>query len=578
MMKHNHLIIAVIVLLVGTFYSCKNFQGAAVTAKPDPIEVHADSVKYSIRATVPPKNKFKKGGTYTGEAMIGSRSQKKVVITSEKYPKIKKTGVDTTVNVSRGYTDDMNGNPLMLKQSYDRKGKEFELPNVENLAQCCITTSRLVCEDPKFIFVDCLENKYEKEKPLSLEARFSFPKDVFKIQEGDYKKSDIVAIGDFLTKKYPATKITIKGFASPEGPYKRNVMLSVNRSKQVQEWLTGKLKESGYESYLDSNFFDISVTHEDWEGFKASVNGLPYTQDIKSQILEIISAGLSEDDKEAQIMALVGGKEKVENILAPLRRATIKIEGYEPRKTDQEIDKISQDFIDGKFSGSLKETFEKEEWLYAICRVTSLDGKKVLLEAFREAYPSDHRVFNDLGAVYLSQGDTKAGLEMLEKADKLKTGHYAISNNFGVAKMMDKQYRDAKSLFETSLAGKSTPEANFNLGVVLEKMARYNLAVEKFNSASGMDCGNYNAGLCKLLNNDLAGAKASLTEAIKENKEHALSYYVMAVAGARASDASTMTVNLKKACQLDGTLSTKAKSDLEFRKYWSSAEFKAATN
>ena len=44
----------------------------------------------------------------------------------------------------------------------------------------------------------------------------------------------------------------------------------------------------------------------------SSVNSLPYDADVKSQILEIISAGLSEDEKEKQIMALVGGKQKVE--------------------------------------------------------------------------------------------------------------------------------------------------------------------------------------------------------------------------------------------------------------------------
>ena len=565
------LVFGTLAIFITGMWGCKAFKGAAVTAKPDPLEVHADSISYSIRASVPPKSAFKKGGVYSGEGMIGTRSQQKVVISTDKYPKIKKTGVDTTINLKKAYFDDMDGNDLKVKQSYERRGKEFELPDIENLAQCCITTSRLVWENDQFLFTN---NEYQKEVPLNLTAKFQFPKDVFAIQEGDYSKSDISAIGEFVKAKKIATKITIEGFASPEGPYKRNVMLSIERLKQVQTWLTAQLQEAGYEQYLDSNFFQLSTTAQDWEGFKA---GLNVPADVRTQVIEIISAGLSEDQKEAQIMALVGGKDKVESILAPLRRATVRVEGFEPRRTDAEIDKIAADFIAGKFDGTLKTTYEKEEWLYAISRVSDIDGKRMLLEGFREAYPSDFRAFNDLGAIYLKQGDLKKGTEMLEGAEKLKSGDAAISNNLGVAYKAKGNYKQALALYQNSLGAKSSGEANFNLGVVLEKMARYADAVEKFNAAASIEGSSYNAGLCKLLNNDLAGAKANLGEAIKAAKDEAWPYYVMAIAGARASDASTMTVNLKKACELDGNMKEKARKDLEFRKMWSSPEFKAAT-
>jgi hypothetical protein len=37
-----------------------------------------------------------------------------------------------------------------------------------------------------------------------------------------------------------------------------------------------------------------------------------------------------------------------------------------------------------------------------------------------------------------------------------------------------------------------------------------------------------------------------------------------------------MTVNLRKACQIDSSLKDKARKDLEFRNYWNNTEFKAA--
>ena len=566
--------VALATLISLGFSSCKVFQGASVNCSPDPIEVHADSIKYQIKASVPPKSGMKKGGTYVGEAKIGGVSQGKVVFSADKYPEVKKTGIDTTIKFRRAYEDKMNGNSLLIKQSYERKGKNFELPDVEDLCGCCITTSREVYEGSYLIYS---EHAYQKEVKADRSAQFNFPKNVFDIQPGDYNKSDITAIGDFLKKKYITKKVVIEGFASPEGPYKRNVELSVERSKQVQAWLTEQLKAAGYDNYLDSTFFDIRVTNEDWDGFKQSIQSQSYPQDVKNQIIQLVSAGLEPNALERQVMALVGGKDKVEFILAPLRRATIKMEGYEARRTDAEIDQIAVDFVRGSGSGNLKDTFEKEEWLYAISRQDKPRAKKVLLEAFRDAYPADARAFNDLGVRSLISNDANTGMNYLEKAYKLNTTDNAILNNLGVAYLKNGKYRDAKTSLESSVSATSTPEANFNLGVVLEKMARYNQAVQKFQVANELKGANYNAGLCKLLMGDLNGAKTSLNEAINQTgDDEAMPYYVLAVAGARAKDASLMGKNLRKACSLDDSLKAKARKDLEFRNYYTNTEFKAA--
>ncbi|HHG84987.1 MAG TPA: hypothetical protein ENJ82_09595, partial [Bacteroidetes bacterium] len=389
------------------FSSCRLFKGATVNCTPDPIEVHADSIQFQLKASVPPKSGMKKGGTYIGEGKIGGVSVGKIVFSSEKYPNVKKTGIDTTLKFYRSYEAKMQGNSLLIKQDYERKGKTFELPDVENLCECCITTSHLVYEGTYMLFS---EHDYQKEVRAERKAQFNFPKNIGEIQEGQYQKSDITAIGDFLKKKYNTKKVIIEGFASPEGPYKRNIELSVARSKQVQAWLTEQLKAAGYDSYLDSNFFDIRVTYADWDGFKQSIQTQPYSQDVKSQIISLVSAGLNPDKLEAKIMQLVGGKDKVEHILAPLRRATIYMEGFETRRTDAEIDKIAKDFAAGNFTGTLKSTFEKEEWMYAVSRMPKPSKKKVLLEAFRDAYPSDPRAFNDLGVIAIMHGETGAGM------------------------------------------------------------------------------------------------------------------------------------------------------------------------
>lgn len=554
------------------FSSCKVFQGSEVTCMPDPLEVHADSITFTIKAGVPPKSGMKKGGTYIGEGKIGGVSQGKIVFSADKYPDIKKMGLDTSITFKRSYFDKMNGKDLVIKQSYERKGKTFELPDLENLCSCCITTPYNVFEGSYLLFS---KHEYQKEVKAERSAKFNFPKNVFAIQEGEFNKGDIAAIGEYLKAKYITDKVIIEGFASPEGPYARNVELSVNRSKEVQAWLTEQLKAAGYDNYLDSTFFDIRVTNEDWDGFKNSIQG-KYSPEVTNQIITLVSAGLDPNDLEKQIMALVGGKDKVEYILAPLRRATIKMAGYEKRRTDEEIDKIASDFIRGN-GADLKTVFEKEEWLYAVSRRQKMSGKKALLESFRDAYPTDPRAFNDLGVIALLNGDLDAGSNYLDKAYKLKKDDYGVLNNAGVAYLKQGKYRDAKTVLESSIATTSSPEANFNMGVVLEKMARYNQAVEKFNLAGELDGAQYNAGLCKLLRGDVNGAKTSFNEAIRKSGDTmAEPYYGLAIAGARSKDASLMGANLKKACKIDGSNKDRARKDLEFRNYYTSAEFKAA--
>jgi Tfp pilus assembly protein PilF len=110
----------------------------------------------------------------------------------------------------------------------------------------------------------------------------------------------------------------------------------------------------------------------------------------------------------------------------------------------------------------------------------------------------------------------------------------------------------------------------------MEKMAKYGEASDMFERAGELPCAAFNAGLCKLLHGDLAGAKADLENAIRQDRERALNYYVMAILGARLPDNQLLVLNIKRAVQLDGQLVDKAGRDLEFRKFFDNAEFQVA--
>lgn len=563
--------------IAGTMtWSCKSFEGASVTATPDPLEVHGGEIKFDVKVNIPPKSGMKKNGVYNGNLVIKNGGKdfaiNKISMSSPDKKKLKKQGLDTSATFTTAYVEGMNGGDLTAVNSYTRKGKTFDLPELK-LAQCCILTSQYVYENLQVLTAT---HNYQKSVPMSLSAQFNFPKNIWEIDTTQYDKSDIKAIGDFIKKKYKFTSVNLQGFASPEGPYKRNVMLATNRLEEAKQWLIGQLKDAGYEQYLDSNFFQVSTTSADWEGFKSGLSGMGYDQDKISQITTIVSSGVDEDTKEHKIMAIVGGKDQVESILAPLRKATVFVNGYEPKRTDAQIDQIAKDFADGK-KISLKDSFEVEEWYYAITRMEDVEGKKKLLKAFTEAHPTDYRGWNDLGAFELSTGNVAAAMQALQKADQVKPGDYMVKNNLGMAYYKQGNMDAAKTALEASLASRSTAQASFMLGVLAEKEGDYQTASDKFGAATSLKGGNYNLGLVKLLMGDLNGAKSSLEAATSQYKDEALFNYTLAIVGARLNDVNLMTLNLKEACTKDSAYKTKAKSDLEFRKYFKSPEFQAAT-
>jgi tetratricopeptide (TPR) repeat protein len=141
-----------------------------------------------------------------------------------------------------------------------------------------------------------------------------------------------------------------------------------------------------------------------------------------------------------------------------------------------------------------------------------------------------------------------------------------------------KEYAQAAQAFQASYAARPTPEAAFNLGVIYEKTAQYAAAAEAFGNAGDLPGAHYNAGLSRLLMNDLAGAKVELEKAIQQNPNNALAYYVLAIVGARSADNNLLVTNLRRAVQANKDLAKKAQGDLEFRKQRESAEFKAALN
>jgi len=545
------------------------------------LEVHADSVKYSVKVTVPPKSGFRRKSTYLGKLVVKNGSNryeiKTVTISADQYPKkqLKNEGVTLSTQGIFAFQEGMDGGQLVAENSYERKGKTFDLPDVD-LAPCCITTSRLVDARPYVLYE---QHTYTSKRPITLEALFQFPQNVYLIQPGEYERQAVRDIVAFLQKKYPTTSVTLAGYASPEGRFKRNQFLSLNRYKEVQKWLIQQMRKEGYKEYLDSTFFKVSATPQDWEGFKQNLAQTSLPEGVKQQIVQVIASNMNPDAKEQKVMQLVGGPKEVEFILAPLRRTQVRLEGVSGRLSDEQIDSIANAFLSGALTQeALLNALAQEELYFATTRQKDPSRRERLLKAYTARYSQDHRALNDLGALAVLGGRLDEAMDYLNTASRYSANNPAILNNMGLIYAARKEYAQAAQSFQASYAARPTPEAAFNLGVIYEKTAQYAAAAEAFNNAGDLPGAQYNAGLSRLLMNDLAGAKVALEKSLQQNPNSALSYYVLAIVGARSADNNLLITNLRKAVQLNRDLAKKAQSDLEFRKQRDSAEFKAALN
>ncbi len=88
------------------------------------------------------------------------------------------------------------------------------------------------------------------------------------------------------------TRVTIKGFASPEGPYPNNVRLAMGRTQALKEYVR------------EQHSFDPAIMHtdyepEDWEGLRRRMETLSIPH--KAEIISIIDSNLEPDPKNSEI-------------------------------------------------------------------------------------------------------------------------------------------------------------------------------------------------------------------------------------------------------------------------------------
>ena len=319
--------------------------------------------------------------------------------------------------------------------------------------------------------------------------------------------------------------ISVKGYASPDGPEQFNDKLSQARSQTSKVVVAKLLKDSG----LD---VDAAAYGEDWEGFKELVEKSNIKD--KNLILQVLSLYNSSAQRESEIknMATVYGELKSE-ILPELRRSQIVNSTDIQGKTDEEM---MAAFRNG---GELT----VEEYLFAADQLAASPAEQVaILTAASKKY-NDARVWNNLGVAQTKVGNMTAAMDSFAKAAKLDS-----------AKELN------KNLLLANLAAGKTDEAK-KYAAAADNEAKAAMAAATGDYAAATNgLSGYNQAIAAYMNNDYATAKRAIAKDTTAEAD-----YLRAIIATREGDQATAQAQLQSAISKKPELAAKAAKDVNLK-------------
>jgi Tfp pilus assembly protein PilF len=541
------------------------------TVSPNPLEMHGDSIQFSVNGKFNPKL-FAKKVTLTVTPVIKSASGEKTLKPIELVGE-KAVGSGQKINYSSGgtfnytsekfaYEPSMRNAKVEVRAVGKAKKKEKNFDPVE-LADATITTPLLVRNDEKGIMA---KDAFVKVVSDNQTTHIYYTINQSNVRPSEMKTDEMKAINEFISKNlnspyYEFKGISVSAYASPDGETDKNENLAKDRAKSgsaalMSEFSKNKNKEITFGKTKEQ--YQIVTTKEDWEGFKSSMEASTIAD--KELILRVLTMYPDAEQRRKEIKNLSKTYvELADKILPKLRRAEISINVDKKSRTDEEISKLATSYPD---------SLSIEELLYAGANLTNdINTKVQIYQAAEKQYGSDWRGSNNLGVALLMQNKVAEAGEAFKRAEKASDGQTAVANNLGIIEAKNGNRVAAMELYNK--AGGS-PETKYNMGILEIRNGKYSDALSNFGDFKG-----HNKALAQLLSGSATAVKETIDAS--NEKDMAYSFYLKAVASARSGNNAEAISNLKTAVEKDGALKSYAKDDAEFIKLRSDAGFTELT-
>ena len=348
------------------------------------------------------------------------------------------------VNFSQSvpYDNWMNGSTLILKRTdYGCAGCKS---TVEYASEPLANYMAVVYE-PEFVFQAAVAEEV-KTRELAGRAYVDFPVNLTTIYPN--YRNNAVELGKITAtidsvrndKDVTVKSLSIKGFASPEGPYDNNIRLAKGRTEALKNYIQ-QLYSFPY------NFIETSYEPEDWEGLREYMvnSSLPN----KYAILSIIDSQMEPDPKNRKIQ--VDYPEQYQFLLQTVYPAL--------RHSDYRIEYTIRGFSDLAEIAEIMRTQPSklslnEMYLLAATLVPGSPEYNEVMETAVKMYPSDEVAILNAATAAMQRNDLIQAERYLSRAGNDADSFYAR----GVLEGLRKDYTKALYYMEQA-AAKGHPSA-----------------------------------------------------------------------------------------------------------------------
>ena len=540
--------------------------------KPNPVEMHGDSVGFSVTGKYPAKM-FAKKATVTVTPVYkyagGEKALKPVILVGEKATgsgqkiSYEKGGTFSYTSEKFAYEPAMKVATVELRAQGAVKKKTKDFTPVK-LADGTIITPLLVRNDEKGIYA---KDAFVKTTPVNQTANVYYLINKSDVRASEMKSDEVKNMDKFISENinnpwYEFKDINVSAYASPDGELSLNENLAKDRAKSGSKAVMNEFKKNKNKDQKfgkEESNYKTQTTAEDWDGFKSlmEASSIP-DKDLILRVLTMYSDG---EQREKEIKNLSKTYTEVaEKILPKLRRSVLTVNVDKKSRTDEMITKLMT---------SNPDSLSAEEMLYGATLTNDINTKVQVYTAAEKKFPSDWRTSNNLGVALLMQNKVSEATSAFQRAEKTANGNPIVMNHMGIiaAKAGDRK----KAMEYYDKASGAGNEVNYNKGIVNVRDGKYSDAVGNFGSYKG-----FNKALAELLNGNAGAVQGTINDS--NEKDMAMSSYLKAIAAARNNNTAEVNSNLKDAIAKDGSLKAMAKDDAEFIKMRDNADFKSMTN
>ena len=559
MTYRNLLKITTALLLAVLVSSCacrlKPLNGSAAQVDPNPLTLVGTQIPGQVRLTLPAKWCHKRAIVnitpelrYSGTSVTGQTVTIQGENVRDNYQTISyERGGSVIVPFAFEYKPGMEQSDLYLTFTATVKGKKVNLPAIK-VARGTIMTAGLasISDVTPALARDAFQRVIKEQYTADLKFLINRAE----VRAAELNKREVKDWQDVVDNAYQVPNqevdIEIQAYASPDGAQDLNERLSAQRERNTSSVIARKLGKKKIE-------VNAHYTAEDWDGFQKLLEA-SNIQD-KELVLRVLSMYPDPEDREREIRNLSHVfTQLADEILPELRRSRLNANVRIIGKSDDELK---------MFMAQRPGRLTIEEILYT---ATLYDNAKDQMNAYQQAtqlYPNDYRAYNNIGTLYLAQGNYEQAASYFAKAQKIQPN--AASNMNEALLALDRgDLAAAQRLMGSAV---EVPEAGQGIGFLQMHEGKYADAVRSFGNTPS------NAlAIAQIMQGQYADATRTLAAVAQPNGETA---YLKAVVAARTNDLQGLISNLRSAIAQDSSYALRAQRDLEFAAFSQTPEFVA---